>query len=261
MRSINRLFFDIEVSPNIVTSWRAGYKLDIPYQNIIEERRIICISYKWEGEDEVHHFEWDKNKGDKKMLQQFCKVLEKSDESIGHNGDRFDLKWIRTRCLYHEIFMPSNVLTYDTLKIAKSHFLFNSNTLNYIATFLGLNPKQSTTFSLWTDMLFHSRGSQTYKSARKIMLDYCDHDVILLEQVYNKLKLYADHRINHSVLKGAPKWACPECAGNHVKVKKTLATKAGTIKKQMECKSCKRYYTLPESQYKKYKEFKDLQSI
>ena len=69
-----RLFFDIEVSPNIMTSWRAGYKLNVPYQNIIKERKIICISYKWEGEKKVYHFEWDNDKDDKSMLKDFCKT-------------------------------------------------------------------------------------------------------------------------------------------------------------------------------------------
>lgn len=252
-----RLFFDIEVSPNIMTSWRAGYKLNVPYQNIIKERKIICISYKWEGEKKVYHFEWDKDKDDKNMLKDFCKILSKSDESIAHNGDRFDIKWIRTRCLYHSIHMPHNVFTYDTLKIARANFLFNSNTLNYIAGFLGLSSKKDTSFSLWTDMLFHETGSDTYQKARKTMLEYCDHDVILLEQVFNKLKNYADHRINHSVLKGFAKWTCPECSSKSVKVKKTLATKLGGIKKQMVCKACKRYYSVSESIYRKYKEYKD----
>ncbi len=49
-----RLFFDIEVSPNIVFSWRAGYNLNIDPDNIIEERKIICVCWKWEGKDEVH---------------------------------------------------------------------------------------------------------------------------------------------------------------------------------------------------------------
>ena len=61
-----RLFFDIETSFNIGWFWRAGYKQAITPEQIIHERKVICISYKWEGEDEVYNLiqkaavDWDK---------------------------------------------------------------------------------------------------------------------------------------------------------------------------------------------------------
>ena len=66
-----RLFFDIEVSPNIVFSWRSGYRLNIDPDNIIEERKIICVCWKWEGKDEIHSLTWDKKQDDKKLLKDF----------------------------------------------------------------------------------------------------------------------------------------------------------------------------------------------
>ena len=52
-----RLFYDIETSPNIGFFWGAGYKVNISHDNIIKERAIICICYKWEGQDTVHSIE------------------------------------------------------------------------------------------------------------------------------------------------------------------------------------------------------------
>ena len=49
-----RLFFDIETSPNIGFFWQSGYKLQVPYTNIIKERAIICICYKWENDKKVN---------------------------------------------------------------------------------------------------------------------------------------------------------------------------------------------------------------
>lgn len=51
---IKRLFFDIETSPNIGYFWRTGYNLSITPDCIINERKIICISYKWETEDKIY---------------------------------------------------------------------------------------------------------------------------------------------------------------------------------------------------------------
>jgi DNA polymerase elongation subunit (family B) len=108
-----RLYFDIETSPNIGFFWQSGYKLNIGYQNILKERAIICICYKWEGEKDVQAFTWDKKQSDKKMLQDFIKVVDTADELVGHNGDKFDLSWIRTRCLFHGIQMFPNYTTID----------------------------------------------------------------------------------------------------------------------------------------------------
>ena len=68
-----RLFFDIETSPNIGTFWQAGYKKTISPEDIIKERAIICICYKWEGEKKVYGLTWDENQDDKNFLGRLCK--------------------------------------------------------------------------------------------------------------------------------------------------------------------------------------------
>lgn len=148
-----RLFFDIETSPNIGLFWEAGYKKNIDVSNIIQERAIICICYKWEEEKEVYSLNWDAKQNDKTMLQKFILVANQANELVGHNGDKFDLAWIRTRCLFHHIEMFPKYTTIDTLKVARSKFRFNSNRLNYIADFLGLGQKIKTEYSLWKDIL------------------------------------------------------------------------------------------------------------
>ena len=92
-----RLYFDIEVSPNVGLFWQSGYKQNIDYQNIIKERAIICICYKWEDDKEVYEVHWDKKQDDKKLLIEFIKIANQADELVGHNGDRFDLPWVRTQ--------------------------------------------------------------------------------------------------------------------------------------------------------------------
>jgi DNA polymerase elongation subunit (family B) len=150
-----RLFFDIETSPNIGLFWEAGYKKNITTDNIIRERAIICICYKWEDEKEVYALQWDAKQNDKRMLEQFIAVANTANELVGHNGDKFDLAWIRTRCLFHGIDMFPNYQTIDTLKVARSKFRFQSNRLNYIAEFLGLGGKIKTEFNLWKDILLN----------------------------------------------------------------------------------------------------------
>ena len=101
-KKFKRLYFDIETSPNVVFSWNVGYKLNIDHKSILKERAIICICWKWEGESKVHYLTWNKG-DDKKMVQEFAKIINSADEVLGHNGDAYDIKWLRTRCIYHGV--------------------------------------------------------------------------------------------------------------------------------------------------------------
>lgn len=239
-----KLFFDIETSPNIGLFWSAGYKKDIPYENIIKERAIICICYKWDGEKEVHSLTWDKNQNDKSLLQEFIKVANTADELIGHNGDSFDLPWIRTRCLYHNILMFPKYSTLDTLKKARYYFNFNSNTLNYIANFLNMGAKKSTGYDLWKKIVLNKD-----QKALDYMVKYCKHDVVLLEKVYNKFASYIDSSVHHGVAKGLNKCSCPNCGSGNISVSKIRYTSLGSKKIQLQCKKCSKYHTVAESTY------------
>ena len=233
-----RLYFDIETSPNIGLFWSAGYKQKIDYSNIIKERAIICICYKWEDEKQVHSLSWDKNQSDKKLLQEFIKVANEADELVGHNGDKFDLPWVRTRCLYHRVDLFPRYTTIDTLKLSRRQFRFNSNRLDYIASFLGIGKKIKTDFNLWKDIVLN----KCEKSMAK-MIEYCKQDVKLLEQVHKELRLHDTPKTHYGVLLNGDKRTCPECGSNNVIISKTKITAAGTKHIQYQCKDCGKYHT------------------
>ena len=240
-----RLFFDIETSPNIGFFWQAGYEIDVDAYNIITERAIICICWKWEDEKKVHSLSWDKNQDDKKMLQEFVKVMDTADEVIGHNGDRFDIKWVRTRAIFHKIDFPPKIISIDTLKNCRSLFRMNSNKLNYVAKYLGIGKKIETGgFDLWRKIILDKD-----KQSLEKMIKYCKNDVILLEKLWDRLNPYV-----------APKthignWTneCPECGSDNIKKSKTIKLASGYVRCQMKCSNCGKYHTLPPSKLIKVK--------
>jgi uncharacterized protein YprB with RNaseH-like and TPR domain len=244
MSKIKKLFFDIETSPNIGLFWTAGYRQTISHDNIIKERAVICIAYKWAGEEEVHSLTWDKNQNDKKLLEQFVAIANTADEIIGHNGDRFDLPWIRTRCLYHRIPIFPTYTTLDTLKHARSRFKFNSNKLDYIARFLGLGQKIHTGYDLWKKVVLDKD-----KQALEDMVTYCKNDVTLLEKVYNEMSAYIPARVHHGVIMGEEKHSCPECGSNDMKFSQKRYTAMGTPRIQLQCNSCHKYHTVSQKTY------------
>ncbi len=240
---IKRLYFDLETSPNIVYSWNVGYKLNISYENIIRERSIICICYKWEGDDKVYSLKWE-NGDDRNMVYQFYNIVLRADELIGHNGDQYDLRWFRTRCLFHGISNFPEIKSIDTLKVSRNKFRFNSNRLDYIGQFLSLGKKTHTDFSLWKDITMNND-----KKALKQMVDYCCNDVLLLEKVYKKLEGYTKHKTHAGLLKGKGKCSCPGCASTNTTVSKSIISAMGIEKKQMKCNNCGRYFTISKSAY------------
>lgn len=248
---IKRLFFDIETSPMIVYSWRTGWKINIHTDNIIEDWRIICISYKWEHEDKVKNLRWDENKCDKKMLTDFIKIMNEADECIAHNGDRFDIKKIRTRCLFHRIPMFPKYRTLDTLKKAKSGFNFNSNRLDYIAKFLGVGAKlEHEGFNMWVKCM------QGDEEALKDMVKYCDMDIVVLEDVFLALQNYIINNTHTGVHNGKMKASCPNCASEDVSLLKNDVTAKGTVKRLMECNTCGYDYDISNRDWRNFLEMK-----
>lgn len=248
---IKRLFFDIETSPCIGYFWRPGYNINLTYENIIEPWRIICISYKWEGRDKVHRITWDKNQCDKSLLEKFIPIANKADEIVAHNGDRFDIKKLRTRSIYHRVPMFPKYRSLDTLKKSRSGFSFPSNRLNDIGQFLGVGQKLETGgFSLWKDVM---NGN---KKALKQMGDYCDQDVVLLEDVFTVLKDYTINNTHVGVIQGGWKYECPNCGNQDAVLYKNNFTAKGTIKRLMECDRCEYHYEISNSDYRRMLELK-----
>jgi uncharacterized protein YprB with RNaseH-like and TPR domain len=238
MTKRKRLFFDIETSPNIGLFWEAGYKKNIDYSNIIKERAIICICYKWEDAKQVFEVHWDSRQNDKALLEKFIKVANEADELVGHNGDKFDLAWIRTRCLYHKIDMFPKYTTIDTLKVARQAFRFNSNKLNYIADFLGIGQKIKTEFGLWKDIVLNKD-----KLAMDKMIKYCIKDVILLEQVFKALNSHILPKTHYGVIFGEDRGTCPECGSDELIISLRRVMASGIKKISYKCKTCNKFHS------------------
>ena len=238
MNKENIIVFDIETSPNVVYSWSVGYNINLTPNQIVEERKIICICWKKLGQKKVHSLTWDsKSHCDKAMLSKFLKVLEDCDLAIAHNGDSFDIKWLRTRALYHGLSPAGCVRTADTLKLSRSSFNFNSNKLDYIGQYLGVGSKLAHTgFSLWVDVM---NGNKT---ALKHMVSYCKQDVLLLEKVLLKMLPHvAALNFSRAMLSGGDRLDCPSCASAQVQKYGTYAAKSLKYQKY-KCSDCGHVY-------------------
>lgn len=236
----DRLVFDIEVSPAIYWLWKGGYGINVPAGNLVKEPAVICISYQWEGEKTIQHLQWSAKQDDKTMLKKFIPILQEAGTVIGHNSDNFDIKWLRTRCLFHRLPCPPDFVTIDTWKQAKKYFRFQGNGLKYIAKFLGLEGKIEPPSGLWQDVVFKKSAE-----AMKEMIRYCDRDVDQTMRVYEAFVPYTNV-VGH---RGQSMCDCGHCGSSNTKWEKDRISAAGTKKTQFRCHSCWKYNTVAASKW------------
>ncbi len=245
----NVLFWDIETSPNVGLFWRSGQNLSINYEAITNERKIITIAWKWLGSKKTESLTWDNSQNDLSMLKAFMEVAQKADVLVAHYGDRFDLPWFRTRCLFHGLEPLPAYKTVDTKAWASKYFYFNSCSLNYIANALGFGQKSKTEFDWWKRITMHND-----RQALALMEKYNKRDVELLEKVYLKLEPHCPIKTHVGVLNGGEKWSCPRCGSTNVRLSKKRVTAAGTLQYQMQCKDDGSYFTISHKAYTDFQE-------
>lgn len=237
MKKSNILFYDIETSPNMTLSWGIGGKIYLSPENLVEERKIICISYKWADEKKVHNLNWGTKQDDKRVVQEFSKVLQDADCVVYHNGDRYDKRFIAGRVIYHDLAPIKHVTSVDTYKLAKKYLNINSHRLDYLGKYLKVGKKlDHEGYSLWKKTVL-----QNDAAALKKMVSYCNQDVLLLEQVFEKLKPLIRSKPQLRALSGDSYVGCIDCNGP-VHHHGTYVNKWGRVQRY-RCVDCGRVFS------------------
>lgn len=238
------LFYDIETSLQTVAVFQLGGNDWINPDNIIMERHLISACWQWEGEDKVHsvsllddpkRFKANPH-DDYHVVKTIHDVLSQCDVSVAHFGDSFDLRYIKTRSLYHGLDPLPPFQTIDTKKIAKQHFYFNSNSLDYLGNYLGCGGKIHTPSGLWMKVL---KGSKDVEQAIKTMVVYNKRDVTLLKDVFMKLRPYIPNHISRELF---GKTGCPRCGSTKVQSRGVYYAQTRTYRRFQCMGSCKGWF-------------------
>lgn len=138
--------------------------------------------------------------------------------------------------------------------MARKHFRLNSNKLDYLAKILFGQGKVKTDFDMWKSISLDNDPK-----ALDRMVKYCKKDVILLEHVWNKLRDYDAPKTHAAVLASGnsfDRWMCPHCGSDDVKKSKNRVSASGIKQHQMNCRTCGRYYSIPNNVFHWYLENK-----
>jgi len=193
------LIVDIETSPIISYTWGL-FDQTVGLNQVLQDWNILSYAAKFLGEKKVYYNDQSKAKdvyNDKKLLEELWKLLDEADVVIGQNSVAFDIKRIKARMLIHGMKPPSSFKQLDTMLIAKKHFNFTSNKLEYLSKTLctkhkKLNHNKFAGFDLWKECL---KGN---KSAWSQMKRYNIEDVLSTEELYLKLQPY-DNSLNYNL--------------------------------------------------------------
>ncbi len=181
------LLFDIETSPINALVWGI-WEQNINIEAILQDWHLMGWSAKWLFDDSISSDiltpKEAKNHDDKRIVESIWKLLNQADITVAHNGDRFDIKKLNTRFLYHGLPPLSHYKSVDTLVVAKSMFSFSSNKLDFINDFLNIPRKTETNFELWKKAYLGDA------EALETLHKYNRNDTFILEELFLKLRPY-----------------------------------------------------------------------
>lgn len=190
------LLIDIETAPILGYVWGL-WENNLSLSQIKSDWYILSYSAKFLGEKKIYYKDQrnvENVENDKELLKEIWKLLDSSDIVITQNGISFDHKKINARFILNGLPPPSSFKKIDTMRIAKKHFGFTSNKLEYMSDKLcskykKLSHKKYPGFELWKACISGD------KKAWEEMKKYNIHDVLALEELFNKLQPW-DNSIN-----------------------------------------------------------------
>jgi hypothetical protein len=224
------LLLDIETAPHRVYAWGL-WDQNIALNQIEEPGYTLCWAAKWHGEKKIT-FRSLHMHSKKAMLGDVYHLIDEADAVIHYNGTRFDMPTLNQEFLAQGWAPPSPTINIDLLKTAKQRFRLPSNKLDYVAGYLGIGGKvEHKGMELWRKCM---AGDD---EAWKVMKAYNEHDVVLLDKVYDKLLPWIANHPNSALFNDGDDMVCPNCGSHNLQKRGFYYTK--TMKYQRyQCNKC-----------------------
>ena len=226
------LFFDLESAPSLSYHW-SRWKANISQKQVVSESYLLTYSAKWLNNPLIMNGRITEAENDKQICVDLANLFDKADIIVAHNLKKFDQPLANTRMLFNGLKPYSPVKVVDTLEVAKKNFRFPSNSLDSLAAYLGLERKmENSGFDLWR------RCCALEDSAFEEMMEYNDKDVLVLEQVYLKLRAWDAKAPNLNVYFNDDVKRCPVCGSKHLTLLDKLSYIQQSAFSTYQCDDC-----------------------
>jgi len=228
------LILDIETKPILAYVWGL-FKANVGPQQIVDHSSILSFAAKWLGNDRVAYYS-SRKMSEKDLLKKLMTFLDKADIIVAHNGKKFDLGKIKARALVHGILPPSPYKIVDTLIVAKNEFNFDGNSLAILSDVLKCNHRKGSHrkfpgFELWLEIMKNNR------EAWKELREYNILDVLVLEDVYMKMRPWITNHPNVGLISNSTGTVCPKCGSNHIQWRGYVTLIASKYRR-FQCQGC-----------------------
>lgn len=189
------LFLDIETAPIEARVW-SRFDVTVGVNQITRDWFIMSYAAKFRGEDTIYYLDQryaEPIEDESQLLEGIHHLMSQADIIVAHNGKKFDFKKLATRFAKFKM-APMGIKRYmDTMVMAKKVFSLTSNSLDFVASFFGIQGKfKSRKFigqELWNACL--DKNMEAWEE----MEIYNKQDVVVLEEVFEELLPY-DRTLN-----------------------------------------------------------------
>ena len=170
-------------------------------------------------------------KAERRLLIDVSERMLSADVWLGHYSTWYDLPFLNSRLLYHKLpILPPNFSQLDTWKIAKNRLKLRNNRLVTISEFIGTrDEKNAIKPEQWLRALSGHRPSMDY------IVEHNRRDVLVLEEVYNRLRpLVLDHP-NKGLIDG--RGGCAVCGSKRLQRRGFHVTRTRKYRR-LQCQDC-----------------------
>jgi len=198
-----------------LNAWKHTIGRRIHPDDVTQWPRSICAAAKWYDQRTVMFTaEWEDG-GHEAFLRQTWEWYDAADIIVGHNLDRFDTKHLKAGWAEYGWPAPAPTKSVDTLKVARSVFAFESNTLDALCKRLGV-PAKSDKYDVATARAACNGDT----AAQRKLANYNKGDIRATEAAYDRLRPWIPNHPNLGLYTNDDR-ACPNCGSD----KRTLLEK------------------------------------
>lgn len=237
------LLFDTENAPNIASLFQVWNQNVHPAQ-LLQDWYMLSWSAKWLFDSKVMgdvlSSKESQGEDDSRLMNGLWHLMNEADVVIAHNAVKFDIPVVNTRFLLNGMTPPSPYQVIDTLKVARREFNFTHNKLDFLADRLKIpHKKLETEHKLWLDCRSGDEKALAY------MLKYNKMDVVVLEELYLKIRPYIKSHPNFNLFMETD-GVCSTCGSENLKKNGYYNTTVNRYDSYV-CKDCGSYTRVGKS--------------
>ena len=199
---------------------------------------VLCVGFKYVGEPArttqvlniLDYPGRDLIAKERNLLVDVSAAIIQADAVLGHFSTYFDLPFLNTRLIYHKLpVLPPQISQVDTWKTARYRLKLRNNRLKTISEFLGTQEEKN---AIQPEQWIRAMGG--HGPSMDYIVEHCRRDVVVLEEVYQRLlPVIIDHPRRGGLI-GA---TCPNCGSGDLQRRGIHLTRTRRYQR-FQCQAC-----------------------